>query len=417
MVQSNNSGTRSSLETELNRGSADLSGGTFGGNSNGRSGGKSGKKHDRKTDGRSRGNRRLRRILMAGAALLVLALMVFAVLRYDLPYLLRQGAAMIEIRSRMQIISELRESRDLDESSERFFSLVEEIRSYAAEELGLRETESYTSYVEIDKDHIVDVVSAVRSDRLERYEKHYPIVGTVFYRGYFDRSGAERFAARLKRRGYDVIIREVEAYSSLGFLADPLYSYMKSYSEYALARMIIHEMVHSSLWIPNHNEFNEEIASFIGREGALEYIRRRGELEGEEAHDRVEEIMRGREDYERLIDFFGSLYRRLEKRYSELPLPERREERLREKERIIGEAKRGLKKNYGEIFYSDRYRGLLELEWNHALIDLYMQYGGDLSLYYRLLEECSGDIHSATERILSIEKDEKNPREKIREQM
>lgn len=355
-------------------------------------------------------------MIRLGIAILLIFLIVLF-FRFDLPYLISQGYAMLRIRTGMVDIAELREKTSLAPETAALFDRVERIRRFAEDELGLEDTKSYLSYVEIDKDHIVDVVSAVRADSLERYTRRYPIVGSVFYRGYFHREKAERFAARLREDGYDTIIREVDAYSSLGFLADPLYSYMKSYGEYALARMIIHEMVHSSLWVPNHNEFNEEIASFIGREGALEYIRRRGELEGEEAHDRVEEIVRGREDYERLIDFFGSLYRRLEKRYSELPLPERREERLREKERIIEEAKRGLKKNYGEIFYSDRYRGLLELEWNHALIDLYMQYGGDLSLYYRLLEECSGDIRSATERILSIEKDEKNPREKIREQI
>jgi predicted aminopeptidase len=347
---------------------------------------------------------------MTGAALLALALMTFAVLRYDLPYLLRQGAAMLEARSGMQEISELRESGELDESTRRFFSLVGEIRSYAVGNLGLRNTESYTSYVEFDKDHIVDVVSAVRSDSLRRYEKYYPIVGTVFYRGYFDRRGAERFAARLEERGYDVIIREVDAYSSLGFLADPLYSFMKSYSDYRLAEMIIHEMVHSTLWIPNRNEFNEEIASFIGREGAMDFIRNR---RGADAA-RLEEIRHLRRDYERLVEFFSSLYERLERRYAEYPGPEHEEKRLEIKRQEIEEAKRSFRSRYDELFLTDSYEYVAEMEWNHAFIDLYVQYGGDLSLYYRLLEACGRDIAEATELILSVEEDAEEPREEIR---
>ncbi len=343
------------------------------------------------------------RIILTIIIIVIISLGLFFL--FDGPYLAGQGLKMLTIRRGMEDAEDLVEEGPVDEETEEFFKLTAEIRRFAFEELGLKETKNYHGYIEIDKDHIVDVVSAVRSDSLQRYTKWYPLIGRVFYRGYFTRLAAEDFAAKLKRRGYDVIIREVDAYSSLGLISDPLYSYMKSYSDYALAEMIIHEMVHSTLWLPGHNEFNEEIAVFIGREAALEFIRRRGAEEG-----RMEEIAAHRRDYESLLVFFRRLYRRLETRYDATPS---KEERLRIKEEILSEEKDFFEENYSRLFSTGRYRRLIEIEWNHALIDLYMQYGAELDLYYRLLEQVDGDIGRATEKILSIDKKGENPRAEL----
>jgi predicted aminopeptidase len=342
---------------------------------------------------------------------LILTILIFAgsifslFFLFDGPYLAGQGFKMLMLRRGMQNVEELVENGSVDEETEEFFELTAEIRRFAFDELGLEDTKSYRSYIETERDHIVDVVSAVRSDSLERYTKWYPLVGRVFYRGYFTREAAETFAAKRKKNGYDVLVREVDAYSSLGLISDPLYSYMKSYGDYALAEMIIHEMVHSSLWLPGHNEFNEEIAVFIGREGAMEFIRRRGAEE-----HRLQEIAAHRRDYESLLVFFRRLYRRLETEYETTPTAA---ERLRIKEEILSEEKRSFEENYSRLFSTERYRRLLDIEWNHALIDLYLQYGAELDLYYRLLEQSGGDIGRVTERILSIDKKSKDPRAEL----
>jgi predicted aminopeptidase len=319
---------------------------------------------------------------------------------------------MFRIRSGMREIEGLMEHGargGLDFETGEFFRLAGDIRSFAVHELGLSNTENYTHYVETERDHIVDVVSAVRSDSLERYERTYPIVGRVFYRGYFRRAGAEDFASRLRSRGYDVIIREVDAYSSLGMLADPLYSYMKSYSDYGLAEMIIHEMVHATVWIPGRNEFNEEIATFIGREAAFEFIRRRRDADPA----RLQQIRNTRRDFERLLEMFRRIYRELEREYAGHPLPEGRDARLKIKERVIGRAKERFTEDYDAMFHTERYARLAETEWNHALIDLYMQYASDLSLYYRLLQLNGGNLRETVHTILDLE-DEGDPEKALR---
>ncbi|MFP4619630.1 MAG: aminopeptidase [Spirochaetaceae bacterium] len=316
----------------------------------------------------------------------------------DGPYLFSQGFSMLRLRSGMKNISDLLQREELDAETRDFFLLSQDIRRFAIEELGLQDTPNYTSYVATDKNYLVDVVSAVRSDSLERFERSYPLVGKVFYRGFFKKRQAERFALRLEKKGYDVITRRVSAYSSLGMLTDPLYSYMTHYDTYRLAELIIHEQVHSTLWIPGYNEFNEEIATFIGREGALEYVRRRY---GSDA-PLIPEIQKERKDYISLLNFFLDLYGQLETRYAELP---EKTDRLAVKSEILEGSRRRFSSSYEEMFLTERYSYLKEMEWNHALIDLYAQYGRDLSSFYRLFEYLGGCLTDTTKLLLTTFKD------------
>lgn len=292
----------------------------------------------------------------------------------------------------------------IDPATKDFLLRAQDIKRYAVEELGLEDTPNYSTFIHTDRKHLVDVVSAVREDSLIRYERTYPLVGKVFYRGYFNREHAEWYAARLKRRGFDVLIRKVGAYSSLGYLTDPLYSYMADYNVHRLAEMIIHEQVHATIWHPGHNVFNEEIAVFIAREGALSYIRSRF---GEDPR-LIENIEQERRDYETLGGIFTSIYKELNEIYTRTPL---REERLAVKERILQQKQEEFSFNYNRLFLTERYAWLKTAVWDHALIDVYIQYGGDLSLYYRLYESLNADLGAMLQFLRTLGG---NPKEMLR---
>ena len=57
----------------------------------------------------------------------------------------------------------------------------------------------------------------------------FPIAGCVAYRGYFSEKDANEFAAKLKMEGDDVLVGGVGAYSTLGFVADPLLNTVADY--------------------------------------------------------------------------------------------------------------------------------------------------------------------------------------------
>jgi predicted aminopeptidase len=147
-------------------------------------------------------------------------------------------------------------------------ALVDAARSYAAE-LGLDVGRRYTSYVEWPGDRVVTIVVATRPGEVEAAGFDFPLVGRVPYKGFFDLESAEDQAAQLRARGLDVCVIPVRAYSTLGWFDDPLTTPMLEQSQSALAETVIHELVHSTVFVTDQPEFNEGVARYIGQEASV----------------------------------------------------------------------------------------------------------------------------------------------------
>lgn len=167
--------------------------------------------------------------------------------------------------------------------------LVLEARRFAAE-LGLEVGEQYTSYVAWPEDRIVTSVVATRPGEVTPAGFDFPIVGHVPYKGYFTRELAEQEAERLRAEGLDVCVLAVPAYSTLGWLADPITDPMIRHGGAYLVETVIHELVHATVYFADQADFNEGIANFIGQEGAVRFYAGRGE--GERVRAEVEDDRR-----------------------------------------------------------------------------------------------------------------------------
>ena len=66
------------------------------------------------------------------------------------------------------------------------------------------------------------IVTASARDALAPVTWWFPVAGRVAYRGYYDREDAERFAAKLRKKDLDVSLRPSDAFSTLGWFADPI---------------------------------------------------------------------------------------------------------------------------------------------------------------------------------------------------
>jgi predicted aminopeptidase len=186
-------------------------------------------------------------------------------------YLLRAGWSEARLLLRRQPITALLAEPDLDPALRERLELVLAAREFARD-LGLRVGDSYTTYADVDRDETVYVLSAAYRDRLEPYTWWFPIVGRVPYRGFFDRGAAEEAARRLAPSDLDVDVRPAITFSTLGWFADPLLSTVADDPPVPLVETVIHELFHSTVYVPGEAAFNESAATFAGHRGAIAFF-------------------------------------------------------------------------------------------------------------------------------------------------
>jgi len=140
--------------------------------------------------------------------------------------------------------------------------LVLAARDFAARS-GLDPGGSYLQVSETTGLATAHVVTAAHQDRLEPYVWTYPVVGAMPYRGYFERSEAEAYAAELAAEGFDTYVVEASGYSTLGWMDDPLPSGVLRLEPARLVGFVLHELTHRRLFVPGEVDFNETLASAV----------------------------------------------------------------------------------------------------------------------------------------------------------
>ena len=104
-------------------------------------------------------------------------------------------------------------------------------------------------------------------DQLKLFSWSFPIVGKVTYKGFFTQEGALKEKGGLDERGYDTYLQPSGAYSTLGWLKDPIFSSMLKWDDGTLANLILHEMAHATVYFKGKTDLNEQMATFIGNQG------------------------------------------------------------------------------------------------------------------------------------------------------
>jgi len=333
-------------------------------------------------------------------------------------YPLTEGITMIGYLGDAVPLDDLANDDKASEEDREFVQRVKDIRSFAMEELGLKESKNYTRYVELDRNYLAAVVSASPNDSFGRHEWWYPIVGRLPYKGFFNIEDARKERAKLEKKDLDVWIRTVNAFSTLGWFKDPLYSYMKNYSDRALADMIIHELLHATVFIKGQAQFNEQLAEFVGTEGGRLYAERLIASANAEANgpanagdDNGEAIALA--DRAAYLAFIQGLIAELDAVYkSDIP----REEKLIRKEEIIEAAKARFAEQYDSLFKTENYKSFSQLPINNAYLELYRLYYEEDNYFKDLYERSGSDLplFVAAAKIIANEKKARdNPREEF----
>jgi len=322
-------------------------------------------------------------------------------------YYIREGAALLDIYSSGENIDRALAGRDLSPAERSLLLKVKEIKRFAVTRFGLADNANYTSYIRVDRKYLAAVVSACDRLSFRQYLWDYLFVGKLPYQGFFDADQARREARLLEEEGYDVYVRPVDAFSTLGILSDPVFSFMKNYPAYALAELITHEQTHATVFLPGQATFNENLASFVGEEGMREYIRQKYGTDSEEYrtalaldHDARAFALTVRELYDRLKAVYDQ------------KLPDA--EKLKRKAEIIDGWKMEYALRYASRFRTRLYEGFPKLNVNNAVIMTNMNYTQQSGEFASLFALCRDDLALFVSYAKKIKRDSKHPLEEFK---
>jgi predicted aminopeptidase len=203
-------------------------------------------------------------------------LVVFCILNASLVvYGLRMAKGQLSIVFNARPVTEVIADPAVADSVKIKLKLIEDIRQFAFDSIGLNRNDNYTTFYDQHGKRLIYVVTACKPFALEPHRWHFPVLGDVPYKGFFNPEKASEEAKRLKREGWDVDVGGASGWSTLGFFKDPVLSQMLKYKEGDLAELIIHELTHGTIFVKDDVEYNENLASFIGYKGAVLFLERK----------------------------------------------------------------------------------------------------------------------------------------------
>jgi predicted aminopeptidase len=278
--------------------------------------------------------------------------------------------------------------------------LVLDARNFAAQAIGLKVKDSFTTYTKVDHDTLVLVLGAAYRDQLRSYTWWFPIVGSVPYKGYFDFPAAERAAADLRHKGFDANVRPTAAFSTLGFFNDPLVSSSLHDDTVGLANTVIHELTHNTYYAPGQAVFNESFANFVGSRGAEAFFRSRGDSVA------ARQASESWEDEKILGRFWNGVYAELDSAFRAHPTD--KNARLAARDTIFARTRERLVDSVGPLLKTYPREALVRARLDNAALLARRIYHTDLDLFDSVYALSGNDLALAVRRIITAAREHKN---------
>jgi predicted aminopeptidase len=270
----------------------------------------------------------IRRILLA----LLIIVGALVIVYWDLiVYGIRQARGQFHIIRNAKPVEEFLNDPAFPDSLKRRLVLIDDVRKFAIDSLGLKDTKNYKTLYDQKGEEIMWVVTACEPFNLKAKEWTFPVLGSVPYKGFFKKDLALQLREELMKEGWDVSIRNPGGWSTLGLFTDPILSKMLERSEGDLANLIIHEMSHATIFVKDSIDFNENLATFIGDRGAEKFLISKYGIHSREYETYINED----KDYLTFADHMLRAARKLDSLYQRMSENDPAEEKLRLKKEMI----------------------------------------------------------------------------------
>jgi predicted aminopeptidase len=295
--------------------------------------------------------------------------------------------------------------------------LLLDLRVFAEQKLKLPVDGHYQRYVDVHRRFVVWNVEAAPEFSLQPKTWWYPLVGSLEYRGYFSERGAGKYGSWLEKKGCDVYVGGVQAYSTLGWFKDPVLNTFIFEPDAGVAEVIFHELGHQRVFARGDTDFNEAFATTVGQEGARRWLRAQGRAAEYEVYQAE---LRRTAQFARLImdtraqlatlygderDDWGKLKATNQRR--KVP----RQALRREKQRILDQLKAaysGLKAQWGG---DTEYDAWFSRQINNAKLNSVAAYYDLVPGFQQLLKVNGGDLekfYQAAERLAKMPKKQRH---------
>jgi predicted aminopeptidase len=336
------------------------------------------------------------RWILRVAAALLLVVAGYLALSPTGRYLVRAAVAEGSILARRRPIVAMVQDSSTSPRIAAKLRLVLAARAFAADSVGLRAKESFTTYSQLDRDTLVLVLSGAYRDRLVAKTWWFPIVGSVPYKGFFDFDLARASARALDAEGFDVYLRPSAAFSTLGWFNDPLLSTSLRADSIDLVDTVIHELTHNTYYASGQAVFNESFANFVGARGSAWFFRTRGSpAAADEADARWS-------DEKTMSRFWAALYKSVDSAFKAHPTDSTA--RLAARDTVYARARRELVDVLGPQLRTIGPRVLERLRLDNAALLAHKIYDTDLDAFDAVWERQGRDLRRAVVRIIELAK-------------
>jgi predicted aminopeptidase len=261
-------------------------------------------------------------------------------------------------------------------------------RDFGKHVIGLNVGNSYQSFVNLHGKSLAWNLSASRKDRFESYIWNL-LIGPLPYLGYFNLDDAKKERDRLVGLGYDTVIYEIDAYSTLGLFPDPVVSPLLRRDLDSLADTVLHESTHNTISKLNDSNFNETVATFVGRTAGVQFL----EQEFGTDSDIVKGAREGYEDADRLNAFLQTLTADLNELYNS---DASSDDKVARRADVIAAAQSRYAADVLPLMHNQAgYSIYTTLALNNAFLLLNVRYNDGLDVFQQIFDLTGGDWSQA----------------------
>jgi len=295
-------------------------------------------------------------------------------------YVIKQGGYQLALLAQAEPIEIALRSQDIDLVTRKKLQLVLDVRQFAKSHLALTIDRNYKD-VNLTWHHALFTVSASDPLQFKPYQWWFPIIGSVPYKGFFDERDAKQQELKLKALGFDTQRGKISGYSTLGYFADPIWPSMLTLADDDLIELILHELTHRTVYVPNQTPFNETLANFIGKVGVRAYLAHRFGDADVRVHNFDDRLRR----QAIFRDFFYQLYAELDQLYKS-DLPNDLKKTTKTKALMKAQTR------YDKLADLNHLTPIDWLKVNNAYLMSYKRYNHDEASFDKLLQRMNGDF-------------------------